>query len=217
MLPGRRRRLHRRVDRAVDHEAMPLVVVRASPVLRQVERVDGRAEEELAEVVHRLRQRVRDAVVAPSRRPLHERDVQAVVVGLADRRVLAVVRVVRVRPAAVVGARGDAARHVLIHRHQQVQPAQVLIADADGGALARSAARPRRSPAASTRSADSRSIVVRFTSVTDGTTPLRMFGNAGAPACVGDRLTPIWRRLARSVVLPADSSALASARSGTRS
>ena len=45
----------------------------------------------------------------------------------------------------------------------------------------------------------------------------RMFGNAGAPACAGDRLTPICRRLARSVVLPADNSALASARSGTRS
>ena len=49
------------------------------------------------------------------------------------------------------------------------------------------------------------------------TAPLRMFGNVGAPACVGDRLTLIWRRFARSVVFPADSSAFATARSGTRS
>ena len=44
-----------------------------------------------------------------------------------------------------------------------------------------------------------------------------MFGKTGAPACVGDRLRLICCRFARSVVLPADSSALASARSGTRS
>ena len=108
-------------------------------------------------------------------------------------------------------------RHVLIDRHDQVQPAQVLVADADRAALRRAAARPRRSPAASTRSACSRSIVVKLTSVTDGTARARMFGNTGAPACVGDRLTLICRRFARSVVLPADSSAFASARSGTRS
>src|SRR5688572_14205267 len=62
-----------------------------------------------------------------------------------------------------------------------------------------------------------RSIVVRFESVTDGTGPLRMFGKTGAPAWVGDNETPVWRRLSRSVVLPADRSALATARSGTRS
>ncbi len=61
------------------------------------------------------------------------------------------------------------------------------------------------------------SIVVRLTSVTVGTTALRMFGKTGAPACVGDRLTPIWRRAEMSVVFPAESSALARARSGTRS
>ena len=60
-------------------------------------------------------------------------------------------------------------------------------------------------------------IVVRFVSVTDGIAALRMFGNAGAPACVGERLMLFCCRLARSLVLPADSSALASARSGTRS
>ena len=61
------------------------------------------------------------------------------------------------------------------------------------------------------------SMVVRLKSVTEGTTALRMFGNLGAAAWAGDRLMLIWRSCARSVVFPADSSALASARSGTRS
>ena len=46
---------HRRVDRAVEHEAMPLVVVGAAVVPPDVRIVDRRAEEELADVVHRLR------------------------------------------------------------------------------------------------------------------------------------------------------------------
>ena len=45
----------------------------------------------------------------------------------------------------------------------------------------------------------------------------RMLGNTGAPACVGERLTAYWRSAVTSVVLPADISALASARNGTRS
>jgi hypothetical protein len=61
------------------------------------------------------------------------------------------------------------------------------------------------------------SIVVRFVRVTDGATALRMFGNAGALACPGDRLMLTLRRLARSVVFPAEISALAIARNGTRS
>src|SRR6476469_5624872 len=63
----------------------------------------------------------------------------------------------------------------------------------------------------------SRSIVVRLTSVTLGTGAGRMFGNAGAPACAGESETAVCWRFVRSVVLPADSSALATARSGTRS
>ena len=45
----------------------------------------------------------------------------------------------------------------------------------------------------------------------------RMFGNTGAPVCVGERLTLTWLVLVDVVVLPPESSALASARSGTRS
>src|SRR4029453_5250529 len=63
----------------------------------------------------------------------------------------------------------------------------------------------------------SRSIVVRFGRVTDGTGALKMFGNTGAPACAGERLMLIWRKLATSVVFPAERTALATARSGTRS
>ena len=45
-----------------------------------------------------------------------------------------------------------------------------------------------------------------------------MFGNTGAPACVGRMPdTCGWRSWVTSVVLPAESSALATARSGTRS
>jgi hypothetical protein len=43
------------------------------------------------------------------------------------------------------------------------------------------------------RSAGRESIVVRLNSVTDGTAALRMFGKTGAAACVGDRLTLVWR------------------------
>src|SRR5579862_941279 len=61
------------------------------------------------------------------------------------------------------------------------------------------------------------SIVVRLAGVVDATALARMFGNVGAPACVGDRLTLVCRRFARSVVSPAERSAFATARSGTRS
>src|SRR6188768_853965 len=60
-------------------------------------------------------------------------------------------------------------------------------------------------------------IVVKFTSVTVGTMSERICGNTGAPACDGDRLTLVCRKRLRSVVLPADSNALATARRGTRS
>jgi hypothetical protein len=41
-----------------------------------------------------------------------------------------------VRPAAVVVARGDAAGHVLIDRHEQLAAADVLVADANDHARA---------------------------------------------------------------------------------
>ena len=56
-------RSRRRLDRAVENEAMPLIVVRPSVVLPDVEIVDRGAEEELAHVVQRLRVRVRHAIV----------------------------------------------------------------------------------------------------------------------------------------------------------
>jgi hypothetical protein len=62
-----------------------------------------------------------------------------------------------------------------------------------------------------------RSIVVRLGRVASGIGAARMFGNTGAPACVGDRPTAYWRSPVTSVVLPADIKALARARSGTRS
>ena len=82
-----------RVDRPVDHETMPLVVVRSTPVPHDVRRVDGRAEERLADVVHRLRERVGQSNARPGRRPLDERDVQPVIVGIGERRILVVVPV----------------------------------------------------------------------------------------------------------------------------
>ena len=170
---------------------MPLVVVRSAPVLREIEGIDRRAEEELADVVHRLRRACTRRGTGPTRAGrCSERQVQAVVVGVARRRILAVVARSRDsgrQPLLVPAA--TQRRHVLVDRHQQVAPAHVLIADADRAARGQSAARLRRSPGASTRSAGRGSIVVRLGSVTDGTTPLRMLGKTGAPACAGDRLT----------------------------
>ena len=60
-------------------------------------------------------------------------------------------------------------------------------------------------------------MVVRFGSVTDAIASVRMFGKRGAPAWAGERLTFVCCSSARSVVLPAERIALASARSGTRS
>ena len=48
----------------------PLVIVGSGPVLRHVEGVDRRAEEELADVVHRLRQGIRHPVLTPCHRPV---------------------------------------------------------------------------------------------------------------------------------------------------
>ena len=202
--------------RAVDDQPMALVVVGASPVLREIGRIDRRAEEDFADVVHRLRQRVRHAIVPQPVRALRQRHVQAVIVRVADRRVLAVVGVDRIRPAAVVVAGRHARRHVLVDRHQQVAALQVLIAGADRRALAELlldlGARLLRLGVLQV-AIHRRQVGQRDQRHGGG----RMFGNTGAPACVGDRLTTYWRSASTSVVLPADSSALASARSGTRS
>src|SRR4029453_11248608 len=62
------------------------------------------------------------------------------------------------------------------------------------------------------------SIVVKSTRVVVRSRAGRILGNTGAPACVGMMLETLgWCRFARSVVLPADRMAFATARSGTRS
>ena len=115
---------------------MPLVVIRSTPILRDIERIDRRTEEEFADVIPRLRERVGDAIVAPSCRPLHERYVEAVVGGRGQRRILTVVPVAGIRPASVVRAGGDARRGVVIDRDNQAHAAHVLIADAHRAAPA---------------------------------------------------------------------------------
>jgi hypothetical protein len=52
--PQRRGRRHRGIERAVQHEAVPLVVVGAPKILGEIKGIDRRAEEELADVVRRL-------------------------------------------------------------------------------------------------------------------------------------------------------------------
>ena len=121
---------HRGVNRAVEHQAVALIVVGAAIVLPDIEIVDRRAEEELADIVERLRIRVGNTIAAPARRPLNKRDMQAVVVRIGERRILAVVAVVRIRTASIVVPGGDAGRHILIDRNNQMQSAHVLVADA---------------------------------------------------------------------------------------
>ena len=55
---------------------------------------------------------------------------QALVVRLTDSAVVVIVRVSRIRAAAVVGASRHARGHVLVDRHQQLLALEVLIADA---------------------------------------------------------------------------------------
>src|SRR5947207_376284 len=63
-----------------------------------------------------------------------------------------------------------------------------------------------------------RFMVVKLTSTPRGRAELgRMSGNTGAPVCPGERLTLTWVEAVRAVVFSLDSSALASARKGTRS
>ena len=117
----RHRRRRRGVQRAIDGEPVPLIVVGTPPVLRQVGRIDRRTEEELADVVHRLRQRVRHAVVTPPLRALRQRHVQRR--GSSTRRPTSTGCCWRSWDSD--GSHcccPDATqrRHVLIHRHQQV-------------------------------------------------------------------------------------------------
>jgi hypothetical protein len=68
------------MDGAFEDEAAALIVVRAAVILPYVVLVDGRTEDELADVIQRLRIRVGDAMAAPGDRPLDEGNVQPVVV-----------------------------------------------------------------------------------------------------------------------------------------
>ena len=218
VLPGGRRRRHRRVDAGREDEAVPPVVVGAAPVLRQVERIDGPAEEELADVVLGLRQRVAGPVVAPARRPLRERHQQrrGRSTSPADGYWL-LLAYSGIGPAAVVGAGGHARRHVLVDRHQQPVAPQVRSSRRSPCRARRPAARPRGWPGANRRSAGRAASWSGCTASPRAPAPA---GWPGTPARPPGRATArccCWRSCARSVVLPADSSALASARSGTRS
>ncbi len=170
---------------------MALVVIRSAPVLRQIRRIDGRAEKVLSHVVHRLRERIRHAIVAPCGRTLHERDVQPVIVRLGLRRVLTVVGVVRIGTAPVIGSGRRTGRNVLIYLDDEVRRRARIGNRRSRCRAGRFDARLPRWPAAECAFWRSRSIVVRLTNVTDGTAAGRMFGKTGAPACVGERLMPI--------------------------
>ena len=113
---------------------MPLIVVGTAVILPDVEVVDRGAEEELANVVESLRLGVRDAIAAPAHGPLHKRNMQPVVVRIRQRGVLAVVAEVGIGAASVVGSGSDAGRHVLINGDDQMQSAQMLVADAQRAA-----------------------------------------------------------------------------------
>jgi hypothetical protein len=89
------------VDGAVEDDALALVVVGATAVLGDVEVIDGRAEEELADIVDGLRPGVGDAVASPARGALDEGDGEAVVVGVCGAAVLLVVAVGRVQGVVV--------------------------------------------------------------------------------------------------------------------
>src|SRR5215510_14918791 len=112
---------------------MALIVIRTSIIAPDVEIIDGRAEEELANIVQRLGKGVGDAIAPPSHGPLQEGYVQSVIMRIGKRRVLTVVRVIRIRTAPIVRSGRDTGRDVLVHGHDQMQSTQVLIAEANGG------------------------------------------------------------------------------------
>src|SRR5207244_3800996 len=135
--PHRIRRTRGGMDAAIEDDAVPLVVIAPAIVVPDVVKIDGRAEEKLTHVVERLRPGVGDGVVSPSRGPLHKGDVHSVIARIGSRRVLAIVGIARVWPASVVIARGRAGRTVLIDGDDQMKPAQMLIADAQGAVFSK--------------------------------------------------------------------------------
>jgi hypothetical protein len=74
-----------RMDRAVENQAVALIVVGTAVVLPDVEIVDGRAEEELADVIEGLGIGIGNTKAGPCRRALHKRDVQAVIMRISQR------------------------------------------------------------------------------------------------------------------------------------
>ena len=86
-----RSRPHRAEARAAQHQAVALIVVGAPVVVVHVEVVLRRAEECIAGVVQRLRQRVRRPMGSPPAAGVPQRQRQPVIVGAADALVLAVV------------------------------------------------------------------------------------------------------------------------------
>src|SRR5215813_3029769 len=118
------------MDSGVEDGAMPLVIVGAPVVLPEVVGVDRRAEEELTHIVQRLRVGVGDAKAAPSHGPLYKGNVQAIVVGVRQRRILAVVGVVRIRAASVVIPGCGAGGHILIDGNDEPKSAQMLVSGA---------------------------------------------------------------------------------------
>lgn len=105
---------------AVEDEPVALVVIRASIVAPDVVVIDRLAEKELPDVIQGLGVGIGNPETAQPRRTLGEGDVQAVVVGIGQRRVAAVVGIGRVRAASVVCARRGAGRSILVLRRNQV-------------------------------------------------------------------------------------------------
>src|SRR5262249_16666909 len=108
------------MDRPIKNKAMPLIIVRSTIVLPNIEIVDWRTEEELSDVVERLGIGVRDAVVSPTRRPLDKRNMHAIVIRIGAGRILAVVRRVRSRSGPICRRRRNASWQVRMHGDNEV-------------------------------------------------------------------------------------------------
>src|SRR5215471_19270732 len=106
---------------AIEDQPMALIIIGPAVVLPDIEIVDWRTEEEFANVVERFGIGVRNPIMPPSCRPLHERNMQAVIMRICEWRILAVVAISRVRAASVVVPGGNAGRYVLVHGNDQVQ------------------------------------------------------------------------------------------------
>src|SRR5690242_885957 len=130
MSPYTVRRSHRRMDGSIKDQAVALVVVGAAAVFCNVEVVDRRAEEKLANIVDRLRPVIRNAIASPWGWLLPERDGEAVVVGVCRGAVLLVVAEGRIRAASIVRSVRNTGWRVSVDRSNQMYPTQMLIADA---------------------------------------------------------------------------------------